>query len=49
MEIKRSGSQPSSKRAAEYFTGAVRIDPLFQSKLLPRWISVWGLIGAPLD
>jgi len=21
---------------------------LFQSKLLPRWISVWGLIGAPL-
>jgi quercetin dioxygenase-like cupin family protein len=30
MEIKRSGSQPSSKGAAEYFTGAVRIDPLFQ-------------------
>jgi quercetin dioxygenase-like cupin family protein len=32
MEIKRSGSQPSSKGPAEYFTGAVRIDPLFQPK-----------------
>jgi len=21
---------------------------LYQSKLLPRWISIWGLIGAPL-
>ena len=30
MEIKRSGSQPSSKGQAEYFTGEVRIDPLFQ-------------------
>jgi len=30
MEIKRSGSQPSGKGPAEYFTGAVRIDPLFQ-------------------
>ncbi len=28
MEIKRSGSQPSSKASAEYFTGAVRIDPI---------------------
>jgi hypothetical protein len=32
MEIKRSGSQPSSKGPAEYFTGTVRIDPLFQVK-----------------
>ena len=31
MEIKRSGSQPSGKGSAEYFTGTVRIDPLFQS------------------
>jgi quercetin dioxygenase-like cupin family protein len=31
MEIKRNGSQPSSKGPAEYFTGAVRIDPLFQA------------------
>ena len=28
MEIKRSGSQPSGKGQAEYFTGSVRIDPL---------------------
>jgi quercetin dioxygenase-like cupin family protein len=31
MEIKRSGSQPSSKGPAEFFTGTVRIDPLFQA------------------
>jgi quercetin dioxygenase-like cupin family protein len=31
MEIRRSGSQPSSKGSAEYFTGAVRVDPLFQA------------------
>ncbi len=30
MEIKRSGSQASAKPAADYFTGTVRIDPLFQ-------------------
>jgi len=29
MEIKRSGSQPSGKGPTEYFTGTVRIDPLF--------------------
>ena len=29
MEIKRNGSQPSGKGPAEYFTGSVRIDPLF--------------------
>jgi quercetin dioxygenase-like cupin family protein len=31
MEIKRNGPQPSSKGPAEYFTGDVRIDPLFQA------------------
>ena len=31
MEIKRSGSQPSGKGPAEYFTGTVRIDPLVQA------------------
>jgi len=30
MDIKRSGSQASTKGSAEYFTGTVRIDPLFQ-------------------
>ncbi|MEO8036606.1 MAG: cupin domain-containing protein [Acidobacteriota bacterium] len=29
MDIKRSGSQPSTKGPAEWFTGTVRIDPLF--------------------
>lgn len=31
MEIKRIGSQPSDKGRAEWFTGDVRIDPLFQA------------------
>jgi quercetin dioxygenase-like cupin family protein len=31
MDIKRSGSQPSGKGPAEYFTGAVRIDRLFEA------------------
>jgi quercetin dioxygenase-like cupin family protein len=30
MDIKRNGSQPSGKGPDENFTGAVRIDPLFQ-------------------
>ena len=29
MEINRCGSQPSGKGIPEYFTGSVRIDPLF--------------------
>ena len=31
MDLKRSGSQPSGKGPDEYFTGTVRIDPLFQA------------------
>src|SRR5437762_14298627 len=31
MEIKRSGSQSSAKGPAEYFTGTVRINPLFEA------------------
>ena len=29
MEIRRAGSQPSGKGPADWFTGTVRIDPLF--------------------
>ena len=29
MDIKRGGSQPSGKGPADWFTGTVRIDPLF--------------------
>lgn len=31
MDIRRNGSQPSSKGPAEYFTGTVRIDAPFQA------------------
>ncbi len=30
MDVKRNGSQPSSKGPADWFRGIVRIDPLFQ-------------------
>src|SRR5438067_13239873 len=31
MDIKRSGSRPSGKGPADWFTGTVRIDPLFEA------------------
>jgi quercetin dioxygenase-like cupin family protein len=31
MEVKRSGSQSSTKGPADWFTGRVRIDPLFEA------------------
>ena len=31
MDIKRNGSQPSGKGPDEYFTGTVRVDPLFEA------------------
>lgn len=31
MDIKKVGSQPSGQGPADYFTGHVRIDPLFQA------------------
>ncbi len=31
MELKRVGSQPSQKGPAEFFSGTVRLDPLFQA------------------
>ena len=36
MEITRSGAQPSAKGPAEWFTGTVRIDPLFGANTLTR-------------
>src|SRR5712664_3248372 len=31
MDIKRNGTQPSAKGPSDWFTGTVRIDPLFQA------------------
>ena len=31
MDIRRCGSQPSSQRSGDYFTGAVRLDPLVEA------------------
>jgi 4-carboxymuconolactone decarboxylase len=32
ITITRSGSQPTWQTPAQYFTGSVRIDPLFETK-----------------
>ncbi|HEY4305371.1 MAG TPA: cupin domain-containing protein [Gemmatimonadaceae bacterium] len=32
MQIKRAGTQPSNKGSADWFTGAVRVDPLFNAE-----------------
>ena len=31
MDIRRSGSQPSKRQPADYFTGTVRLDPLMEA------------------
>ncbi|MBC8088947.1 MAG: cupin domain-containing protein [Phycisphaerae bacterium] len=36
MHIQRGGTQPSEKGPAEWFTGAVRIDPLFAAGATAR-------------
>ena len=36
MEIKRAGSQASTKGSSDYFTGTVRIDALFQAPVPAR-------------
>jgi len=46
MEIKRSGSQPSGKGQAEYFTGNVRIDPLSQAPA-PARVSIASVTFEP--
>jgi quercetin dioxygenase-like cupin family protein len=40
MDIKRSGSQPSSKGSDDWFTGTARIDPLFQPTAPERAVSL---------
>lgn len=32
MDIKRAGSQPSGKGPSDWFTGTVRVDPLFPAR-----------------
>ena len=39
MEIKRIGSQPSMQGPAEWFTGTVRIDPLFLKANAPSRVT----------
>ena len=39
MEIKRIGSQPSGKGSPQYFTGMVRVDPLFDAPDPARVVS----------
>lgn len=46
MEIKRSGSQPSAKGQAEYFTGNVRIDPMNQAPA-PARVSIASVTFEP--
>ena len=40
MEIRRSGAQPSGKGPADWFTGTVRIDPLFKAEEPARAVGV---------
>ena len=40
MELKTGGTQPSARGPADYFTGQVRIDPLFQAQAPGRAVGV---------
>ncbi len=40
MDIKRAGSQPSKKGPAGWFTGTVRIDPLFEVQAPSRGLGI---------
>ena len=46
MEIKRNGSQPSNKGPAEWFTGNVRIDPMYQADA-PARVSIASVTFEP--
>ena len=45
MEIKRAGSRPSGKGPAEWFTGAVRVDPLFEAPAPARVRGASVMVG----
>lgn len=36
MDIKRAGTQPATKGSPDWFTGTVRVDPLFQTQAPAR-------------
>ncbi len=40
MNIIRNGSRPSGKGPEEYFTGTVRVDPLFEAEAPARGVGV---------
>jgi quercetin dioxygenase-like cupin family protein len=40
MDVKRVGSRPSRKGPAEWFTGTVRIDPLFENEAPSRALGI---------
>jgi quercetin dioxygenase-like cupin family protein len=40
MDIKRSGSQPAGFGPSEYFTGSIRVDPLFEPPAPARAVGV---------
>jgi quercetin dioxygenase-like cupin family protein len=40
MDVKRAGSQPSKNGPAEWFTGRVRIDPLFGAEAPSRALGI---------
>jgi quercetin dioxygenase-like cupin family protein len=40
MDIRRGGSQPSAKGSPEYFSGTVRIDPLYEAPAPARLVAV---------
>ena len=46
MDIKRNGSQPSGKGPAEWFTGTVRIEPLYQAPA-PARVSISNVTFEP--
>jgi hypothetical protein len=48
VELKRNGSQASTRGPAEYFTGTVRVDPLFMSPGPARSIGAENWSGALL-